>query len=58
MRSNWSVLSTIKKIFSRDIIHCPCTLKKTGFEKDMSIQSFAIIIILVLGLPLGNPREK
>ncbi len=59
MRSDWSVLHTIEKIFSCDIRYCLHIFKKkTSFENDMSVQSFETIIIQVLGLPFGTPKEK
>jgi len=58
MRSTWSVLYTVGKIFSRTIRYFPRTLIKTWFEKNMNVQSFGTIRIPILGLPLGSPREK
>jgi hypothetical protein len=58
MRFNWSVLYTIENIFSRAIGYFPCIFKTYLIEKYMGVQSFGTLRILVLGLPLGSPREK
>jgi hypothetical protein len=57
MRSDWSVLYTIGKIFSRAIRYQPCNLKKILFEKYMNIQSFGITKVPILGLPFRSPEE-
>jgi len=54
MRSNWSVLYTIGKIFWREIKYCPCTFKKKLIWKKMSIQHFETIRVPILGFPLGS----
>jgi hypothetical protein len=44
MRSNWNVLYTVEKIFSRAIRHLPRAFKtKILFEKNMNIKSFGTL---------------
>jgi hypothetical protein len=47
---------TVGKNFLRPKIYA--LSKKTLFENDMSIQSFGTTRVPILGLPLGNPKEK
>jgi hypothetical protein len=58
MSSDWGVLYTMRNIFLRAIRNFTCILKQTWFEKDMSIQNFGTIRVLLMGLPFGNLKEK
>ncbi len=59
MTFDWGMLYIIRKIFLKIISCYPFVLrKKTRFKKYMSVQSFGITKVPVLGLPFGSPMEK
>jgi len=58
MRSDWSVLYIVGKIFSKAIRLFFSFSKRLDLRKIWRVQSFGATRVPVLGPPLANPREK